>query len=122
MTQTYWHIAHPSYAIGEALECRNRLAEDDRAPEWAWDEADEGFDGDVVCMFPDTPRGRTEAEWLWADRPDHHLLRIDLGDDHAITTVEEGYPAVIGEIPAEHITHVRTGYAPHVVTQDGDAY
>lgn len=121
MSTTYWHIAHPSYT-GGSLICRDRLAENGEAPEWAWTDADEGFDGGVVCLFPDTPRGRTEADWLWFERKDHHLLRIDLPDDYDTTTVEEGYPAVEDEIPAGFITLVRTGYAENVATREGDEY
>lgn len=119
MMQTYWHIAHPSYTAGADLICRQNQPE---PPEWRWDSADEGVDGDVVCLFPDTPRGRTEADWLWYERPDYHLLRVDIPDYVEMTEVEEGYPAVGGHIPAECITLVRTGYAENVVVQPGDEF
>jgi len=121
MTQTYWHIAHPTYTEGDLI-CRNELGND--APAWQWDEAPEGFDGDVVCLFPDTPRGRTEAAWLWYERADCHLLRIDIPADAdvTITQVDEGYPAVRSSIPAECITHIRTGHADRIVTREGDTY
>jgi hypothetical protein len=118
---TFWHIAHPTYTGGDLI-CRDQLAAENRAPQWLWDEADEGFDGHVVCLFPDTPRGRTEADWMWADRPNFHLLRVTLPDDHDLTHVYEGYPAVEGHIPARHITLVHTGYAPQVATRAGDEY
>lgn len=118
---TYWHIAHPSYTGGDLI-CRDQLAQDGAAPDWTWDEADEGFDGTVVCLFPDTPRGRTEADWLWSDRQDYHLLRVDLPDDHPVSRVDEGYPAVDGAISGEFITLIRTGYAERAVTQEGDHY
>ena len=117
-TVRYWHIAHPSY-VGGDLQCRSNLGAD--APTWAWDEAPEGFDGDVVCLFVDTPEGRQEADDLWSDRPTYTLLRVDLPATDAdydwdeapltVTTVEEGYPAVIGAIPARYITEIRRGYA-----------
>lgn len=119
---TYWHIAHPAYTVGADLTCRDYLDRDGVAPEWQWVDADEGFDGNVVCLFPDTPRGRTEADWLWFERKDYHLLRVELPDYIEVSEVEEGYPAVDHMIPAEHITIVRTGYAEDVVTQDGDEY
>lgn len=121
MTATYWHIAHPSY-IGGDLVCRDKLVADGAAPQWQWDEVTEGFDGSVVCLFPDTPRGRTEADWLWYERPNHHLLRVELPDGVDVVTVEEGYPAIKGEIPAERITLVRTGYVERTVTREDDAY
>lgn len=74
------------------------------------------------ALFPDTPRGRTEADWLWFERKDHHLLRIELPDYIPVGEVEEGYPAVDHLIPAEYVTIVRTGYAEHVVTREGDEY
>lgn len=106
---TYWHIAWEGYEPGAPLRCRNRLLADGVEVPWRWDEADEGFDCDVVCLFPDTPRGRTEADWLWSQRPTDHLLRVDLPDGFPLETVEEGYPAALGEIPAEQVTHVRAG-------------
>ncbi len=116
---TYWHIAHPDYTGGDLLS-RANLGDD--APAWVWDDAPEGVDADVVCLFPDTPRGRTEADWLWYERRDYHLLRVELPDDQPTEIVEEGYPAVLGGIPAEYITKVRTGYAELVVCHEGDKY
>jgi hypothetical protein len=116
-TRTYWHIAHASYTGGDLL-CRDYLQRDGLAPEWAWDDADEGFDGNVVCLFPDTDGGREEATWLWQDRPDHVLLRVDVPEylhDDVIGEVEEGYPAVDHQIPAAWITEVRRGYAEGVL-------
>lgn len=106
---TYWHIAHPSYDGGDLI-CRNNQPAAGVDIDWAWDDADEGFDGDVICLFPDTEQGRRETDWLWFERPEHILLRIDTPDGTATTTVEEGYPAIIGTIPGEWITEVRRGY------------
>lgn len=111
-TRTYWHIAHPSYDGGDLL-CRAQLALEDRAPEWTWDEAPEGFDADVVCLFPDTAAGRQEADWLWYDRPDYHLVRVVIPEDQTdvlMTTVDEGYPAAHEHIPAAWCTTVATTY------------
>lgn len=116
---TYWHIAHPDYTGGDLLS-RDNLGDD--APKWMWDDADDGLDAEVVCLFPDTPRGRTEADWLWYERKDYHLLRVDLPDDYPMTKVEEGYPAVNDEIPAEYITIIQTGYDESAVRREGDEY
>lgn len=122
MTVTYWHIAHPKYPGGDLL-CRDYLVRDGAAPEWMWgDDAPEGFDGNVVCLFPDSPRGRTEADWLWFERKDYHLLRVELPDHVEVGQGEEGYPAVVDHIPAEYVTLVRTGYAERAVTRDGDEH
>lgn len=125
MTRTYWHIAHHSYQPGDTLKSWNDLRDEghEAAFEWKWDEADAGFDSDVICVFPDTARGRIEADWLWSDHPDSHLLRIDIPDDEdpTIVTVQEGYPALYS-IPAEWITLVRSGYAENTVTHEGDSY
>jgi hypothetical protein len=114
-TSTYWHIAHPDYQSGDDLLCRSQLAQEGRAPEWAWDEADQGFDGDVVCLFPDTAGGRTDADWLWSERPNYALLRIDLPSDIRTIQVEEGYPAVPGCICGETVTVVRAGYVEGLI-------
>jgi hypothetical protein len=106
----YWHIAHPAYQTGDDLLCRSQLLQEGRAPEWSWNDADEGLDGDVVCLFPDTADGRQQADWLWYERPDHTLLAVDLPDDAEITHVDEGYPAIVGHIPAAWVTVVRVGY------------
>jgi hypothetical protein len=119
---TYWHIAHPTYSPGTDLVCRDYLVRDGVAPEWGWTDADEGLDGTVICLFPDTPRGRTEADWLWFERKDHHLLRVELPDHIEVSKVEEGYPAVDHLVPAGYVTLICTGYADGVVTQDGDEY
>jgi hypothetical protein len=123
MTRTYWHIAHNTYRDGDDLLCRDYLARDGRAPEWKWDDVDEGFDGNVVCLFPDTPRGRTEADWLWYEYQDFVLVRVEVPDELAylVGEVEEGYPAVDHQIPAEWCTTIRRGYAD-VITKEGDEY
>lgn len=116
-TQTYWHVAHPSYRGGDLL-CRDYLARDGIAPEWAWPDAPEGYDGNVVCLFPDTPSGRQEADWLWYERPAYVLLRVNIPadvHDEILTEVEEGYPAVAHQIPEEWVTEVRRGYAAGVL-------
>lgn len=109
-TRTYWHIAHPSYTGGDLL-CRAELDLLGIAPEWAWTDAPEGFDADVVCVFPDTEQGRTEADWLWYERKSYVLLRIEIPADVDLAEVYEGYPAVRNSIPAAWITEVRRGYA-----------
>lgn len=112
-TRTYWHIAHDSYTGGD-LKCRDYLLRDGEAPEWTWTDAEVGFDGGVVCLFPDTEDGREQADWLWYERPTYVLLRVDIPaetHDAVMTEVEEGYPAIENQIPAAWITEVRRGYA-----------
>lgn len=117
---TYWHIAWDQYQPGQPLRCRADLG--DEVP-WKWDDdAPESFDEEVVCLFPDTPRGRTEADWLWFEHKAYHLLRIDVPEGIEMETVDEGYPAIRGEIPAAWITLIRTGFAEGIVTQLGDKY
>ena len=101
----YWHIAHPAWTPGESLRCRDSLITDGIEIPWLWDEAEEGTDTDRVCLFPDTVQGRTEAWWLADDRPDYHVLLIELDEDTEVTRATwEDYPAVIGSIPAHAIT------------------
>lgn len=103
----FWHIAHPAWSEGQPLRSRNALVADGIDIPWLWDEADEGADCDIVCMFSDTEQGRTEAEWLHDDRPGYSIVRIDLPDDYELTRAEwEDYTAVRDEIPAEYLTKV----------------
>lgn len=108
-TATYWHIAHPSYRQGEDLVCwdiaieRGWLTEAD----WKWPDAPIGWDGHVICLYPDTKEGREQVDWHLHDAPDGILLRVEIDDtDLRMTTVEEGFPAVLGSIPARCITIV----------------
>lgn len=108
---TYWHIAWDGYQPGDDLICRR--AQSAIESPWTWDEADEGFDSDVICLFPDSEKGRTEADWLWSDRPSYTLLRVEIPEGQTevlLTTVEEGYPAAYDRIPAEWVTVIASGY------------
>jgi hypothetical protein len=107
----YWHIVWDGYTEGEPLLNRNKLLAEGFDVPWKWEEAEEGFDGDVICLFPDDPDGRRDADWMWSDFPSYLLLRVDLPDWWELIRVEEGYPAVCGvEIPAEYITVVAYQY------------
>ena len=103
---TFWHIAHPAWIPGQPLRSRNALTADGIDIPWLWDEADEGTDCDVVCLFPDTDQGRMEAQWLSDDRPGYTILRVELPDDTNMGRAEwEGYPT-IDEVPGECLTVV----------------
>lgn len=110
----FWHIAHPSWTPGEPLRCRYDLLDDGREIPWLWDEADEGTDCDRVCLFPDTEKGRDEAEWMLGERPGYTIVLVELPDDFPlISATWEDYPAVWGEIPAEHLSRASViGDAP----------
>jgi hypothetical protein len=109
---TYWHIAWDGYQAGTDLICRADQAAAGIESPWTWDDADDGFDADVICLFDDTEQGRQEADWLWYERPTYALLRIEVpaDTDRAIVHVAEGYPAMYGHIPADWITVVATTY------------
>lgn len=103
----FWHIAHQDWVPGQPLRSRNALASDGVELPWLWDEADEGTDCNIVCLFSNTEQGRKEAGWLLDDRPGYHIVRVDLPDDYDITRAEwEPYPAVRDEVPAEYLTEV----------------
>jgi hypothetical protein len=113
---TYWHIAHESYADGMALVPRDCQDYDGIETPWKWDDAPEGFDSGVVCLFADTPEGREEADWLWSDYPGYVLLRVEIDENcYIMRQVEEGYPAVEGRIQGASITVLRRGYADGVI-------
>lgn len=103
----FWHIAHADWTPGQPLRSRNALLADGVEVPWLWDEAADGTDCDIVCVFPDTEQGRKEAGWLLDDRPGYHVVRVDLPDDYDMTRAEwENFPAVRDEIPAEYLTAV----------------
>lgn len=117
---TYWHVAHDSYRDGMPLISRDRQDHYGIETPWKWDDADEGFDSSVICLFPDTPEGRRETDWLWFDHKSYVLLRVEIDEDfYMMTEVEEGYPAVHGEIHTEDITVIRRGYAEGVINETG---
>ena len=117
---TYWHVAHDSYRDGTPLISRDRQAYHGIETPRKWDDADEGFDSGVICLFPDTPEGRQEADWLWFDNKSYALLRVEIDEDlYLMTEVEEGYPAVAEEILARDITVIRRGYADGCITEAG---
>lgn len=115
---TYWHVAHDSYQDGSALISRDHQDYYGISTPWKWgDDADEGTDGGVICLFPDTPGGRQEAGWLWYENPAYVLLRVEIDEDcYIVTEVEEGYPAVENKISARDITVVRRGYKDGVIS------
>ena len=120
MTTTYWHVAHDSYRDGMPLISRDRQDYYGIDTPWKWGDADEGFDSGVICLFPDTPEGRQEADWLWFDNKSYALLRVEINEgEYVMTEVEEGYPAVHGEILARDITVIRRGYADGFITEAG---
>lgn len=103
----YWHIAHPDWQPGQPLRCRDELLAEGHDVPWLWDEADEGLDGDIVCLFPDTEQGRKEAGWLLDDRPGYRVVHVDLPEGVEVTRASwEDYPAVRSHVPAEHLTLV----------------
>lgn len=101
---TYYHVTTDDYSLGEALWCRDELLERGVEVAWKWD-ADEGLDGDVVCLF----EARDEAEEFRRDwLPTGRILAVELPEDWEdwgirMTRVDEGYPAVYRTIPAEFI-------------------
>jgi hypothetical protein len=105
---TRYHVADESYRIGGDLLCRDRLEIQGRAPEWKWEDAQEGFDGDVICLFDSLEEAQDfRAEWC----PNGIILGIDLPADPdelmeygmAYRRVAEGYIAICDRIPAEYI-------------------
>lgn len=104
----YWHVTDRPWDGGD-LVCRDD--QDDPAP-WKWDDAPEGFDTEVVCLFGDVAEAR-EFRSLFA--PGGSLLRVELehiigrtvwdGDvERRIVHVREGYDAIVGRISAKAIS------------------
>ena len=103
---TYYHVTNASYESGTDLLCWSRLADQGLVTDadWKWEDAEVGFDGDVVCLFS------TEAEAReFQAEISGRLLRIEIADDDTeiiLTRVSEGFPAVLYSIPAYAITAI----------------
>lgn len=100
---TYYHIAHKSYQAGMNLYSFDNQLDMGWEPEWKWDEADQGLDSDVVCLF----ETRKEAEYFKREYlPSGKLLKIQIAENDDRVRVlrnDEGYPAVMSKIPADLI-------------------
>lgn len=115
MSQVVYHVAGQQYESGDPLLCWDLLVAAGilTDEDWQWEDAEAGYDGDVVCLFED----RVEAEQFASERGGR-LLTITLPDDAdlgqyetfagyispRLTRVAEGYLAVRGGIPAAWIT------------------
>lgn len=107
-TRTYWHVAHPAWQPGSDLMSRNALATAGVDIPWTWDEAPDGTDCDVVCLFRDDEEGRQYRDWMAEDRPECWVLRVDLSDEVPVGRPEwEPMFAAVASVPAAHITVVR---------------
>lgn len=103
-----WHVTDTPWDQGDLI-CRDE--QDDPSP-WKWDEADEGFDGDLICLFAD----KSDAQEFRAEYAPHgSLLRIELEqtgdnlvwdgvDERRVLNNREGYEAVVERISAKAIT------------------
>ncbi len=113
----YYHVTGPDYNEGEHIYCYDRLVEMGCAPAWKWEEAEDGFDGDVVCLFDNLDDAK---EFKHDYQPNGQILAIDVEPDEygidetglyspegnriKIVTVSEGYYAVYGHIPGDAVT------------------
>ena len=105
MSKVFYHVAPADYRIGDDLMSYDLLEERGYAPTWKWEDAEVGFDTDVVCLF----ERLDDAQAFVADfLPDGQILRVDLTDapNVRLTRVDEGFPAALRRIPAEYITVV----------------
>ena len=103
---TYYHVASDRYQTGDDLLCWSRLADQGLVTDadWKWEDAEVGFDEDVVCLWESEAKAREfQAE------TNGRLLRIEIADDDTeiiLTRVSEGFPAVLYSIPAYAITAI----------------
>lgn len=102
----YYHVADASYQAGDDLLCFNEQDARGWEPVWKWEEAEIGFDGDVVCLFESSDEAEDFiATWL----PTGILLAVDIPEDYRewglrMDHVSEGYPCVVWRIPAQFIS------------------
>ncbi len=98
MTKNFFHIAPSDYRVGTDLICWDRQMANGWVTDadWKWVDAPVGFDGHVVCLFADEAEARDHLAEVGGQ-----LLRITVDtDEWAIDYVAEGYPCMVGEIPA----------------------
>lgn len=106
MSQTFYHVSS-TYSDGDDLLSWDAYTEryGETPGAWKWDEAEEGFDTDIVCLF----RAIEDAREFVATFGGTHILEVTIPDDDdqcRFVTNEEGYDAVMRMIPAEYITVV----------------
>lgn len=114
---TMYHVAGEKYEVGDPLLPFNALldmgilCEED----WQWEDAELGFDGDVVCLYA----SRDEATEHMAIFGGAIILAVNIPDDEEefyphqtaygtyitprMTRVDEGFVAMERGIPAEWI-------------------
>lgn len=111
--QTYYHVAGAEWVVGEPLLCRDRLVALGVDIAWKWDDAPEGFDGDVVCLFDNYDEaaefraefgGELVAVTIPEDMDDSYALPWGGYISPRMTQVDEGYTAIADGIPSEWIT------------------
>jgi hypothetical protein len=98
----YYHVVGDDWALGQPLRSYDRREEmEGEPPPWKWD--GEPFDTDVVSLHDNLAEAKEHAEdfggtILIITVPEH-------AEEYGIrgTVVEEGYPAIYDEIPADMI-------------------
>jgi len=119
-TTIRYHVAGPRYA-GGSLHCWDALvaAEIIDLTDWQWEDAPLGYDGDVVCVFSALDDARDHLAAV-ADGSRILVIAVPGEGDQAWeecypgplgyglfaperTTVDEGYEAIRGGVPAEWI-------------------
>jgi hypothetical protein len=113
-----YHVVHPKYQGGPLL-CWNKLVEYGimTAADWKWSHAEQGYDGNVVCLDVDLDMAKAHKR-QYGGGP---ILAIDLpahedwgtfGDGHGgkisprLAVNRERYPVIVDGIPAEWISIV----------------
>lgn len=100
---TYYHVVPAHYQDGEPLWARDAYIERyGEAPSaWKWEDAEEGFDGDIISLFS----GLIEAREYQAAYGGRILTIAITPDDPDIRVIRnsEGYAAVVRVIPARYI-------------------
>lgn len=105
MNKQFYHVAPANFRVGDDLLCYNELEAQGYDVAWKWEDAEDGFDGDVVCLFRSLDDARLFVEDFL---PTGQILSVDLSgaDNVRLVTVSEGYDAALTRIPAEYITPV----------------
>ena len=94
-----YHVAGDGWQQGEPIYTYDDLMDMGCAPEWKWEDAPAGYDGDIVCMF----ESLDEAVDFQSEFGGQ-IVKIEVWEDEwTMGRNDEGYLYKSGAVPTEAI-------------------
>lgn len=109
---TYYHVAGGSWEPGDDLMTWESLKASGIEGVWKWEDAEEGFDGDVVCLFDAIEDAREFRRDFGGAAIVAVTLDVEDGRallssyERAIERNAEGYLCIRADIPAQYLSVV----------------